>query len=62
MSPREFIGHCFCDSRFKTIENIILKGTVPEVLELQTINNMMPKFHRHREVAILIEERLNGRD
>jgi hypothetical protein len=56
------MGHCFCDSRFKVIQNIILKGTVPEVLELQTINNMMPKFHRHREVAKLIEERLNGRD
>ena len=61
MSPREFIGHCFCDSRFKHIENIILKGTVPEVLELQEINNMMPKFHRHREVAKLLEERLNER-
>ena len=62
MSPREFIGHCFCDSRFKTIENIILQGSLDEVLELQTINNMMPKFHRHREVAKLIEERLNGRN
>jgi hypothetical protein len=62
MSPREFIGHCFCDSRFKHIENIILKGTVPEVLKLQEINNMMPKFHRHREVAKLIEERLNERN
>jgi hypothetical protein len=60
MSPREFIGHCYCDSRFKTIENIILKGTTEEVLELQTINNTMPKFHRHREVAKLITERLNG--
>jgi hypothetical protein len=62
MSPREFIGHCFCDSRFKTIENIINKGTITEVLELQTINNMMPKFHRHHEVAKLLKERLNGRD
>ena len=62
MTPREFIGHCFCDSRFKNIENIITKGTLEEVLELQTINNMMPKFHRHREVAKLLEERLNGRD
>lgn len=62
MSPREFIGHCFCDSRFKVIENIITKGTLEEVLELQTINNMMPKFHRHREVAKLLEERLNERN
>ena len=62
MTPREFIGHCFCDSRFKTIENIITKGTLEEVLELQTINNMMPKFHRHREVAKLLEERLNERN
>jgi hypothetical protein len=58
MSPREFIGHCYCDSKFKYIENIITKGTTEEVLELQTINNMMPKFHRHREVAKLIKERL----
>ena len=62
MSPREFIGYCFCDSRFKTIENIILKESLEEVLEIQTINNMMPKFHRHREVAKLLEERLNGRN
>jgi hypothetical protein len=62
MSPREFIGHCYCDSRFKYIEDIILKGTITEVLELQEINNMMPRFHRHREVAKLIEERLNERN
>jgi hypothetical protein len=62
MSPREFIGHCYCDSRFKHIENIITKGTIAEVLELQEINNMMPRFHRHREVAKLLEERLNERN
>jgi len=62
MSPREFIGHCYCDSRFKHIENIINKGTIAEVLELQEINNMMPRFHRHREVAKLLEERLNERN
>ena len=60
MSPREFIGYCYCDSKFKTIENILLKGTLQEVLELQEINNKMPKFHRHKEVAKLIKERLNG--
>jgi hypothetical protein len=60
MHPREFIGYCYCDSKFKTIENIILKGKLEEVLELQEINNKMPKFHRHNEVAKLIKERLNG--
>jgi hemerythrin superfamily protein len=60
MSPREFIGYCYCDSRFRTIENIVTKGTLQEVLELQEINNKMPKFHRHNEVAKLIKERLNG--
>ncbi len=60
MSPREFIGYCYCDSRFRTIENIVHKGTLQEVLELQEINNKMPKFHRHNEVAKLIKERLNG--
>jgi hypothetical protein len=60
MHPREFIGYCYCDSKFKTIENIIKNGTIEEVLELQEINNKMPKFHRHNEVAKLIKERLNG--
>jgi hemerythrin superfamily protein len=60
MSPREFIGHCYCDSRFKTIENIIKNGTIKEVLALEEINNKMPKFHRHQEVARLLKERLNG--
>ena len=60
MSPREFIGYCYCDSKFKTIENIVYKGTLQEVLELQEINNKMPKFHRHNEVAKLIKERLDG--
>ena len=60
MTPREFIGHCYCDSKFRTIENIVHKGTLEEVLELQEINNKMPKFHRHTEVAKLIKERLDG--
>ena len=60
MNRKVFLGYCYCDSRFRTIEDIITKGTIEEVLELQEINNKMPKFHRHREVAKLIKERLDG--
>jgi hypothetical protein len=58
MSPREFIGYCYCDSKFKTIENIIKNGTLEEVLEIKAINDKMPKFHRHLEVYRLLSERL----
>ena len=42
----------------KSLEQIKKK----ELKELQQINNMMPKFHRHHEVAKLIEERLHERN
>ena len=60
MKPNIFLGHCFCDSRFRTLENIIKNGTLEEVLAIQAVNNTMPKMHRHQQVAMLIKERLNG--
>ena len=60
MKPKMFLGYCFCDSRFRTIENIIKNGTMEEVLEIQTLNNTFPKMHRYHQVAQLLKERLNG--
>lgn len=60
MTPREFIGHCYCDSRFRTIENIIKNGSLEDVMMIKELNDKMPKFHRHNEVAKLLKERLNG--
>jgi hypothetical protein len=60
MKPKVFLGYCYCDSRFRTIEDIITKGTLEEVLEIQKINDSMPKMHRYHQVAELLKERLNG--
>jgi hemerythrin superfamily protein len=60
MNRKVFLGYCYCDSRFRTIENIIKNGTMEEVFEIQEVNESMPKMHRYREVFSLLKERLNG--
>ena len=60
MKPKMFLGYCYCDSRFRTIEDIITKGTIEEVLEIQEVNESMPKMHRYHQVAQLLKERLDG--
>jgi hypothetical protein len=60
MNRKVFLGYCYCDSRFRTIEDIITKGTLEEVLEIQKVNDSMPKMHRYYQVAELLKERLNG--
>ena len=60
MKPKIFLGYCYCDSRFRTIEDIITSGTIEEVLEIQTLNNTFPKMHRYHQVAQLLKERLDG--
>lgn len=60
MNRKVFLGYCYCDSRFRTIENIISSGTIEEVLEIQLVNESMPKMHRYQQVVNLLKERLNG--
>jgi hypothetical protein len=60
MNRKVFLGYCYCDSRFRTIENIIKNGTMKEVLEIQLVNESMPKMNRYREVFNLLKERLDG--
>ena len=60
MNRKTFLGYCYCDSRFRTIEDIITKGTLEEVLEIQKVNESMPMMHRYHQVAQLLKERLNG--
>jgi hypothetical protein len=59
MNQKWFLGQCFCDSRFQSIENIIANGTIEEVLAIQTLNELMPKMHRYHQVLNLLKERLN---
>jgi hypothetical protein len=62
MNRKWFLGQCFCDSRFQTIENIIKNGSMEEVLAIQSLNESMPKMHRYVQVVNLLKERLNGRE
>lgn len=58
MKPREFLGHCYCDSRFIYIEETILHGPIELVLQIQQVNESMPKMHRYQQVVNLLKERL----
>lgn len=60
MKRRIFLGYCFCDSRFRQLEEIIKNGTLDEVLAIQQINEELRKSHRYEQVAILLKERLYG--
>jgi len=58
MSIREFLGHCFCDWRFDQLKNIILTGSMDQVLNIQQLNNNFKNNHRHDEIKTLLSERL----
>jgi hypothetical protein len=60
MNRKWFLGQCFCDSRFQTIENIITNGSTEEVLAIQALNESMPKMHRYQQIQNLLKERLDG--
>lgn len=60
MKRRVFLGYCFCDSRFRQLEEMIKNGTMEEVLAIQSINEELCKSHRYQQVANLLKERLNG--
>jgi hypothetical protein len=58
MKRKEFLGHCFCDTRFKHIEETILKGPLEEVLAIQSINEELKGNHRYQQVINLLKERI----
>jgi len=58
MSIKEFMGHCFCDSRFQQLREMISTGTLDVVLHIQQLNNELKKNHRHQEINSLLKERL----
>ena len=39
MSIREFMGHCFCDTRFNQLREMIEHGSIDTVLDIQRLNN-----------------------
>ena len=58
MKRREFLGHCYCDTRFKYIEETILKGSMEDVLAIQQINEELKGNHRYQQVINLLSERI----
>jgi|688.fasta_scaffold792504_2 hypothetical protein len=58
MSIKEFMGHCFCDSRFQQLREMISTGTLDVVLHIQQLNNELKRNHRHQEINSLLKERL----
>jgi hypothetical protein len=58
MKRKEFLGHCYCDTRFKHIEEMILKGPIEEVLAIQSINEELKGNHRYQQVINLLKERI----
>jgi hypothetical protein len=58
MSIKEFMGHCFCDSRFSQLREMINTGTLDVVLHIQQLNNELKRNHRHEEINSLLKERL----
>ena len=58
MKRKEFLGHCFCDTRFQYIEETILKGSMKDVLAIQSINEELKGNHRYQQVINLLKERI----
>ena len=58
MKRKEFLGHCYCDTRFKHIEETISNGTLEQVLAIQYINEELKGNHRYQQVINLLKERI----
>ena len=58
MSIKEFMGHCFCDSRYSQLREMISNGSLELVLDIQRLNNELKRNHRHQDINSLLKERL----
>lgn len=59
MNKREFIGHCFCDSRFRQLLDKIENGSLQEVMELKQISDSLKSNHRTNDLNTAFSKRLN---
>lgn len=58
MTIKEFMGHCFCDTRFGQLREKILNGPMDVVLEIQRLNSELNRNIRHADINNLLKERL----
>jgi len=52
------MGHCFCDTRFSQLREMISNGSMDTVLDIQRLNNELKRNNRHQEINSLLKERL----
>ena len=57
MSPREFMGHCICDSRYKNILKSIASDPIDKVNELYKTHQSLKKNFKYQELQKTFEER-----
>ena len=57
MNKREFIGHMFCDTRYKQIKNKIKYAPMEYVMELYQLHLSLPKNVRYNDLQKLFNER-----
>ena len=58
MSIKEFMGHCFCDTRYSQLRGMISNGSLEVVLDIQRLNNELKRNNRHQDINSLLKERL----
>lgn len=58
MNKREFIGHLFCDSRFKQLVKMIETLPLNEVIELRQLNEQCKKSVKYLELDKAFIKRL----
>jgi hypothetical protein len=58
MSIKEFMGHCFCDTRYSQLREMISNGSLEVVLDIQRLNNELKRNNRHQDINSLLKERL----
>lgn len=57
MTKQQFIGHLFCDMRYKQLKDMIKYRSMGTVLELYDIHKQLTKSARHSDLQKTFEER-----
>lgn len=59
MTKQQFIGHLFCDSRYRQLKDKIRYHSLDTVMELYTIHQTLNKSVRYTDLQKTFEERFN---
>jgi len=57
MTKQQFIGHMFCDMRYKQLKDKIKYHSLDTVMELYTIHQSLTKSVRYNDLQKTFEER-----